>query len=80
MKGIDTANLFIDHVGIINKQEDKAVEFYQNLLGMEKIKESSVPARTLPSVIQPFPGDKNACVHQGQYKNRGVYYSGSVSV
>jgi catechol 2,3-dioxygenase-like lactoylglutathione lyase family enzyme len=33
----------IEHIGIINKQEEEAVEFYQNLLGLEKIKESSVP-------------------------------------
>ena len=36
-------DLLIDHIGIVNKQEDEAVEFYQNLLGLEKIKESSVP-------------------------------------
>lgn len=47
--------LLIDHVGIINKQEDEAVEFYQNLLGLEKIKESSVPpelSRQLFSLFQ----------------------------
>jgi len=38
------SDLLVDHVGIINRGEDEAVEFYKNLLGMEKIKESSVPA------------------------------------
>jgi len=36
-------DLLVDHIGIINKQEEEAVEFYQNLLGLERIKESSVP-------------------------------------
>ena len=48
-------DLLIDHIGIVNKQEDEAVEFYQNLLGLEKIKESSVPpelSRQLFSLFQ----------------------------
>lgn len=36
-------DLLIDHVAIVNTREHEAVEFYQNLLGLEKIKESSVP-------------------------------------
>jgi catechol 2,3-dioxygenase-like lactoylglutathione lyase family enzyme len=36
-------DLLVDHIGIINRQEEEAVEFYQNLLGMEQIKESFVP-------------------------------------
>jgi catechol 2,3-dioxygenase-like lactoylglutathione lyase family enzyme len=36
-------DLLIDHIGVINKREDEAVEFYQSILGLEKIKESSVP-------------------------------------
>ena len=36
-------DLLVDHIGIINRQEEEAVEFYQNLLGLEKIKESFVP-------------------------------------
>ena len=36
-------DLLVDHIGIINRQEEEAVEFYQNLLGLEKIRESFVP-------------------------------------
>jgi catechol 2,3-dioxygenase-like lactoylglutathione lyase family enzyme len=36
-------DLLVDHIGIINKQEEDAMEFYQNLLGLEKIRESFVP-------------------------------------
>jgi len=47
-------DLLVDHVGIINKREDEAVEFYQNLLGMEKIKESSVPAELSRQLFNLF--------------------------
>lgn len=32
----------LDHVGVVNKDEEGAVRFYQGLLGLELIKESSV--------------------------------------
>ena len=35
-------HLLVDHVGIVNKREEDATEFYQNLLGLEKVRESSV--------------------------------------
>lgn len=44
----------MDHIGIINKQEDEAVEFYQNLLGLEKIRESSVPAELSHQLFNLF--------------------------
>jgi catechol 2,3-dioxygenase-like lactoylglutathione lyase family enzyme len=34
--------MFFDHVGIMNEDEDKAVRFYRDILGLEKTKESSV--------------------------------------
>jgi catechol 2,3-dioxygenase-like lactoylglutathione lyase family enzyme len=34
--------MVLDHVGIINEDESSAVRFYQGILGLEKIKESSV--------------------------------------
>jgi catechol 2,3-dioxygenase-like lactoylglutathione lyase family enzyme len=34
--------MVFDHVGIINEDEDRAVRFYQDILGLEKIRESSV--------------------------------------
>lgn len=34
--------MVLDHVGIINADEDGAVRFYDGILGLEKIKESSV--------------------------------------
>jgi len=36
--------MVLDHVGIINEDEDGAVRFYSNILGLEKIKYSSVSA------------------------------------
>ena len=34
--------MVLDHVGIMNEDEDGAVRFYSGILGLEKIKESSV--------------------------------------
>jgi catechol 2,3-dioxygenase-like lactoylglutathione lyase family enzyme len=34
--------MVLDHVGIINEDEEGAVSFYQGILGLEKIKESFV--------------------------------------
>lgn len=34
--------MVLDHVGISNKDEDSAVRFYRDLLGLEKIKDSAV--------------------------------------
>ncbi len=34
--------MVFDHVGIMNKDEDGAVRFYQGVLGLEKLRESSV--------------------------------------
>ncbi len=34
--------MVFDHVGIMNEEEDGAVRFYRDILGLEKIKESSV--------------------------------------
>ena len=34
--------MVFDHVGIMNEDEAGAVKFYRGLLGLEKIKESSV--------------------------------------
>ncbi|MEW6109174.1 MAG: VOC family protein [Nitrospirota bacterium] len=34
--------MVFDHIGIINKNEDEAVRFYRDLLGLKKIKESTV--------------------------------------
>lgn len=34
--------MLLDHVGIINKDEDSAVRFYRDLVGLEKIKDSAV--------------------------------------
>lgn len=34
----------LDHVGIINKNEEEAVRFYCDLLGLEKVRESAVSA------------------------------------
>ena len=36
--------MFLDHVGIMNEDEDSAVRFYRDILGLEKIKDSSVSA------------------------------------
>jgi len=36
--------MVLDHVGIMNEDEDLAVRFYRDILGLEKIKESSVSA------------------------------------
>ena len=36
--------MVLDHVGIINEDEDGAVRFYRDILGLKKIKESSVSA------------------------------------
>jgi catechol 2,3-dioxygenase-like lactoylglutathione lyase family enzyme len=32
--------MVLDHIGIINKSEEEAVRFYQDILGLEKIKDS----------------------------------------
>ncbi len=45
--------MVLDHVGIMNKDEDRAVRFYQDILGLEKIKESSVSAN-LAGQLFPF--------------------------
>ena len=34
--------MLFDHVGIMNEDEDRAVRFYRDILGLEKIRESSV--------------------------------------
>lgn len=34
--------MVLDHVGIMNEDEDSAVRFYHDILGLEKIKNSSV--------------------------------------
>ncbi len=40
--------MVLDHVGIMNEDEDGAVRFYMGILGLEKIKESSVtPERAM---------------------------------
>jgi catechol 2,3-dioxygenase-like lactoylglutathione lyase family enzyme len=36
------ARMVLDHVGVVNKDENGAVHFYRDLLGLEVIKESSV--------------------------------------
>jgi catechol 2,3-dioxygenase-like lactoylglutathione lyase family enzyme len=36
--------MILDHVGIVNKDEGSADHFYRDLLGLEKIRESSVSA------------------------------------
>ncbi len=36
--------MVLDHVGIMNEDEDGAVRFYRDILGLKKIKESSVSA------------------------------------
>jgi len=36
--------MFLDHVGIMNEDEDGAVRFYRDILDLEKIKDSSVSA------------------------------------
>jgi len=36
--------MFFDHVGLMNEDEEGAVRFYSGILGMEKTRESSVPA------------------------------------
>jgi len=36
--------MVIDHVGIMNEDEDRAIRFYRDILGLEKVKESSVSA------------------------------------
>ncbi len=35
--------MVFDHVGIMNEDEDRAMHFYGGILGLEKIRESSVP-------------------------------------
>lgn len=34
--------MLLDHVGIVNGDEDRAVRFYGDILGLQKVKESSV--------------------------------------
>ena len=34
--------MVLDHVGVVNKDEEGAVRFYRHILGLEQIKESSV--------------------------------------
>ena len=35
--------MHIDHVGVINKSEEEAIRFYEDLLGFSKTKESLLP-------------------------------------
>jgi catechol 2,3-dioxygenase-like lactoylglutathione lyase family enzyme len=35
--------MLLDHVGIVNREENEAVRFYRDLLGLEIIRESVVP-------------------------------------
>ena len=47
-------DLLVDHIGIINKREDEAVKFYQSILGLEKIRESLVPAELSRQLFDLF--------------------------
>ncbi len=52
----------IDHVGIMNDDEDKAVRFYRDLLGLERIKESYVSVE-LAEKLFSFSGEIKMLVY-----------------
>jgi methylmalonyl-CoA/ethylmalonyl-CoA epimerase len=54
--------MVLDHVGIVNTDEERAVRFYRDFLGLEKIKESSVSAE-LAEKLFSFDGEIKMLVY-----------------
>ena len=66
--------MIFDHVGIINEDEDKAVSFYQGILGLEKIRESSVSRELAKKLFALDQEIGMLCVWQGRSEGRDFHH------